>query len=453
MGERRAPVEGKFFPNLNPATGENIGEIPDSGLMDVVAAVQAANKAAPEWAKKSIEDRAVILEKIAARIEASGFELAELCERETGAPLSVTQETSIADSIAVFRLHAKRLQTKSEMNRGGDGLVLRNRLPGSVSSIILPWSDPVFSLCRKLAPAIAAGGPIICKPSHLSPSAALRIAELSIEAGLPPGVFNVVCGKREDLGVALLEHPGISLVSFTGSTEAGQKVYAKAAEAFKKVQLSLGGRNAVCVFSDVDIESTAQVVADIMFNFHRLMPERGSRLFVQETIYKQFLEALKVASLKLTTGPLPDESARIRFLAACAQAGSEKGKPLFEANEQSKNGFYVPSQAFVDLTLCSTLQQEEVPGPFASIASFKYQHDAVKHANNCPMGYSAYLFMEDQEKVVKVAQKIEASRVYINMRAKRAVDAETYPVKQSGFGGEGPEALLDFFSRPNLIVV
>jgi acyl-CoA reductase-like NAD-dependent aldehyde dehydrogenase len=363
----------------------------------------------------------------------------------------VTQETSIADSVAVFRLHAKRLQKKLEMNRVGDGFALQNRLPGNVSAIILPWSDPVFSLCRKLAPALAVGGPVICKPSHLSPSAALRIAELCIEAGLPPGVFNVVCGKREELGSALLEHPGVTLVSFTGTTEAGQKVYAKAAEGFKKVQLSLGGRNPVCVFNDVDLESTAQVVADIMFNFHRLMPERGSRLFVQETIYKQFLEALKVASLKLTTGPLPDESARIRFLAACSQAGSEKGKALFEPVEPAKKGFHVSPQAFVDLTLCSTLQQEEIPGPFASIASFKYQHDAVKHANNCPMGYSAYLFMKDEEKALKVAQKVEASRVYINTRAKRVIDAETYPVKQSGFGGDGPEALLDFFSKPNFI--
>ena len=432
FAERRAPVEG--------AT---------SGLMDVVAAIQAANKAAPDWAKRTAKERAEILEKIAARIESSSYQLAEMDERETGAPLSVTQSTSITDAAAIFRLHAKWLLSSEQLARVGPGFGTYNHVPGSVSAIVTPIAEPVFSLARKLAPALAVGGPVIVKPSHLAPSSTLRIAEICIEAGLPPGVFNVLQGSREELGEALLSHPGISQVSFTGSTEAGRKVLVQASEGFKKVQASLGGRNAVCVFGDVDIEQAAQTVADVIFNFHRMPSERGSRLFVQETIYKQFLAALKEAASKLTTGPLSSESALRRFTAASAQAGSEKGKLLFE--ETTNNGLQVSPQAFVDLTLCSTLQQEEVPGPFASIASFKYQHDAVKQANNSPLAQAAYIFMKDEAKALKVAQKIEASRVYINTRATRVLEAETYPVKQSGFGGDGPAALRAFFSKPGFI--
>lgn len=417
--------------------------------MDIVAAVKAGNAAAAEWSRRDLVVRADSLEAWAALVERSQGELAVLSSFETGQSYADAYDFDIGRAISSLRQIARLLREAEEDHH--------RRLPGGLSGLITTWSEPVFQLARKLGPAIGGGGPAIIKPSSLASRAILRFIEISQEAGLPNGLINVVCGRGSSVGEALLAHPAIGTVAFTGSSEVGAVVRKLAAEHGKRLHMGLGGRNPVVVFGDLFSDSSAPeknsvaiaTITRLLFDSHHETAWRGSRMFVQEAAYAGFLQALKreVAQYleRSPLGPLPGARLTERFRAAVRQSEAEKGKPLFPAPVAQDE---LAPYASVDLTLCSTLQQEEVMGPFVSISSFKYPLDAVKHANNCPFGQVAYVFGQDHERALKFARKIEAGRVFVNSGPVRDLDVEAAPLKNSGVGGDGPRALLDFFSRP-----
>ena len=486
-GERRLPIGGEYLTRHEPATGEAVTNVPDSDLVDLALSLKAANSAFTLWGALSRSERATLLLKAAEILSAHAPELAALDSRLTGQPLAEANAVTAPAAAEEFRRHAHRLFANpqkapdriTQAPSGGEEVSFSRLHPVGLVGLILPWSAPTFELARKLAPALAAGCCVIIKPTSLAPASALRMAELLHISGFPPGTVNVVCGRGESIGEAMAMHPGISTLSLTGSLQTARLVQASTASApgtlLKKWQMSLGGRNAVLVFGDVNIEKAAVDVAELCFPFHARTADRGSRLFIQESIYKPFLDALaRAVTEKLSVGapedpqtrigPLPSAELMGRFESACEQARAEKGKPLLgRATGRAREGWFVEPEIFYDLTLCSTLQQEEVIGPFVTASSFKYQHDAIKQANASPYGKTSYVFTSELARALKVSVKLEAGTVEVNptrvsttglattapgSAAMRAIGAGN---KNSGLGADGGEELFEFFQKPSRV--
>lgn len=463
-GERRAPISGTYLLRHDPVNGQALFEVPDSDYLDVVQCVQAANQALAKWRDQSVAARVQVLERIATEIENSGDELARLDSQALGLPLKHAREEAIPQAAEVFRYYSRLLRDDQvEGSHSGESGALRviNRLPGGLVGLFLPAAEPLLSAARKIAPALAAGCCVIAKPSKLSPTSALRLAELADTVGLPPGVLNILCGQGLNAGEALAQHPGVPVLSLTGRCETGQKLLQVTSEQFKKWQMSLGGCNSVVVFSDVDLEATIAGITRVCVDFHS--PLRAARLFVQAPIYERFLEAFSNELDKIVIGdpqnpdtalgPLPSHAVKEQFQAALNLAIEEKGKPLGIPLVSDSlagalaGGNFVRPRAFYDFTLCSTLQSQEVCGPLVLVNSFKYQHEALKHVNNSPLGQAAFVYTPSLSKASKVATRIEASEIFVNSGPRRDPRLSLGPIKGSGLGSDGGRELLHYFSR------
>lgn len=464
------PAAQKWFSHLSPSTGDRNCEVPDSEFLDVVRAIQAAHKASAGWAQLSPQERAESLNRLADRFESASEELALIQSTDQGMPVQSSKKESLPKVVETFRSYARLILNETSPSAvSAKSVFYGNRMPIGVVGILTPWSDPLVSLALRVAPALAAGNSVVCKPSEHAPESAQAFAEVVDQAGLPSGVFNLVQGRGESAGRALVQHPGLSTLSFTGQTENGREILRESAEFLKKTQLFLGARNPVLVFGDIDLEKAMPQIVKNCFSFHGQTCQRGSRLFVQENVYKRFLELFEAEAGKMkigdpaseTTqmGPLVSDAHAKKFQSNVSQALAEKGKLLFGGegapsglDPKLQSGFYVRPTAVYDLTLCSTLQQEEVIGPLVTIASFKYQHEAIKQANNSPFGQVAYLYMTDVSKAARVALKLEAGRVFVN--AKSPLDDSRLSfggIKNSGLGRDGAMESIRFFSRETVI--
>ncbi len=469
-GEFKAPLEDSWRELREPATGELITQAPESDLMDLVTAVQASNKAWTSWQKTTPYERAALLRGLAQKMKERATDLAEAQARESGEPIKFTRE-AISRAIAQVEFHAEAsLQATEPGLFAADFSASTSRQPLGVVALLLPWTDPIGALVSRLAPALASGNVIIAKPSSLTPRTLSVFSEIVSSSGLPPGAFNCLHGSGANIGQALIQHPGISTISLIGSTETGRIVQREASDLLKKTHLALSGRNSVLVFQDFDFAK--QMPRLIKSCLLAVQPSclRGSRLFVQESIYDKFLEVLttEVGKLKIgdpldeqtDIGPLVSAKKKERYAAAVAKALGEKGKALFGGSGQPENletrltlGNFVRPTAVFDLTNCSTLQQEEVEGPFLTISSFKYQHDALKHANTSPLGLAAYIYESQGAKAMRVAQKTEASRIFVNSAGAIFDPRLSFgAMKQSGAGRSGALELERFFSKESLIV-
>ncbi len=454
-GAFAAPVEGKYLTHQNPTTEEEFCEVPDSGLLDIVRALQAAHKAAPNWQKLSWQSRRELLLKTAEVLLTHREALAHLESQETGAPLRESR-SDITAAAEIFRYFSQNQPLQNSTFH--ETLRFSTTHPLGVVAVITPYCEPLTQIARKLAAALLIGNCVIVKPSETASATAFAFAELLQSIDWPSGVIGFVFGAGERAGEALLQHPSITAVSLTGRTLTGQKAIAQTQEQIKRLQLSLGARNPVLVFNDAEIEKIAPLIAKDCMRIHGSICLRGSRLFVQEQVYQPFLELLKKSLETLQIGdplneatdigPLATRDMRNSYLQILQQTLGEKGKMLLQAPVLPARGFFVAPTLTYDLTLCSTLQQDEVFGPYISAASFKYQNDAIKHANNSPLARAAYLWTSSLSKAQKVAAKIEASSVYVNCTAVQAEPGDTvYSMKNSGLGGEGAQASLEFFSR------
>jgi 5-carboxymethyl-2-hydroxymuconic-semialdehyde dehydrogenase len=359
---------------------------------------------------------------------------------------------SVPSAVASFRYFAQALHEEKT-----------NRLPLGLVAMICSWSDPFGMIAPRLAAAIAGGNAVILKPSRHAPQSAQLWVEILAESGLPAGVFSLVQGRGDSVGATLVQHPGIGTLSFVGRGETARGILRESAEFMKRTQFSLSARNSVLVFSGVDLSRTAKQVAEICVSHHPAVCMRGSRVFIQESCYKEFIELLKVEleALKIgnpldsTTqvGPLPTAHLQTAYKNAITLAISEKGKLLTGGADQAQaRGYFVRPTAIYDFTLCSTLQQEEIIGPLLTVASFKYQHDAIKQANNNPFGRAAYLFHPDPEKAMRIAAQIEASEVKVGFPNDAHSPQMSYGnIKASGLGREGGLEFLNFFSKQTVI--
>ena len=465
-GEFQQPSTAKWQTHLNPWTGQPTGEWADSGLLDVVRAIQAGNQAWTTWQKVEASQRAVILEAISDELAKRASELAEIQSRDEGSPVASALSTSIPRAVSIFKAYARNIASETQVSAVSDkSISFTNRLPHGLVAILTPFADPFVQLALKVAPALAAGNVIVCKPSEHSPECAQAFCEVLVAAGVPKGVFNLVQGRGGEIGPVIASHPGLQVISFTGQTETARTVQRDAAEMLKRTHFSLSGRNPVIVFGGVDLKKMMPSIVAHTMHFQGSTCLRGSRLFVQESIYKEFLELYQAEVEKLdpaTLGPLNNEGLRAKFISACALASTEKGRSLVGGAEKPENlpaefseGVFVRPTAFADLTLCSTLQQEEIIGPFVTISSFKYQHDAIKQANTGPLGLAAWVYEAQGAKAMRVAQKLEFGRVFLNSPGPSKIQLEERlpysSLKTSGLGREDMTGHLEFFSKPILI--
>lgn len=470
-GKWVSPVEGKSLKNFNPSTGKVYSHLPSSGLLDVVNAIRAAHSAFDKWSTVKVAERARYINAIADRIEARSEEFALAESRDQGKPLSLARSLDVPRAIQNFRFFAGAILHRREMATEMDGEALNYvlRQPVGVAGLITPWNLPLYLLTWKLAPALACGNTVVCKPSELTPVTAHLLTEVLEEVGLPGGVCNMVYGVGSEAGRALVSHPGVPLISFTGGTETGRKIIEDSAPHFKKLSLELGGKNASIVLSDADLKKAVSGTVRSAFLNQGEICLCGSRVLVQESIYKEFLSAFvsEVKGLivgdplneKTFMGPLISKAHLEKVKAKIAQAKSEDGR--IETGDQFpeglsqefQDGYFLNPTVISDLTYCSPLHQEEIFGPVVTLTSFKYPAEAVKWANTTPYGLSASVWTQDVSKAHKIAAQLKVGTVWINTWLKRDLRMPFGGTKASGIGREGGEYSLDFFTETKTVCV
>ncbi|HUF17201.1 MAG TPA: aldehyde dehydrogenase, partial [Thermoanaerobaculia bacterium] len=375
------PSSGKYIPDINPATGAVIADIPDSGVDDVNAAVEAAGKAFPEWSRTSDEQRSKVLLRLAELIEKNSEELAQLESRDSGKPISLARTLDIPRAAHNLRFFATAIlhQSSESHSMGQRGLNYTLRQPIGVAGLISPWNLPLYLLTWKIAPAIAAGNTCVAKPSELTPLTANRLAELSFEAGIPAGVINIVHGYGGSAGAAITAHPKVPMISFTGGTATGEIVARTAAPLFKKLSLELGGKNPNIIFADADLDDALKTSIRSSFWNQGEICLCGSRIYVERPVYDAFLEQFVEKTKALRIGDPSDDSTDIGALISEAhrkkvsgffQLAVDEGGQILTGGkaperlaDHLRNGFFLEPTVITGLDSGCRTMQEEIFGP------------------------------------------------------------------------------------------
>jgi aldehyde dehydrogenase (NAD+) len=450
-GEMVDPTDGSRFKTVNPATEEVLSEVVAAGPRDVDRAVAAARTAYEStWSQLPGRDRGKYLFRLARLVQERARELAVLETIDNGKPIRESRDVDLPLVAAHFFYHAG---WADKLGHAGVGPAPR---PLGVAAQVIPWNFPLLMLAWKIAPALAAGNTVVLKPAETTPLTALAFADICRQADLPPGVVNIVTGAG-DTGRALVEHPGVDKVAFTGSTDVGRQIARSVAGTRKKLTLELGGKAANVVFDDAPLDQAVEgIVNGIFFNQGHVCCA-GSRLLVQESIAEDLLERLRrrLATLRLGD-PLdkntdigainsPEQLDRIRDLAEAGEAeGAERWSPACELPER---GWWFPPTVFTGVTQAHRIAREEIFGPVLSVLTFRTPAEAVEKANNTPYGLSAGVWTEKGSRILWMAQKLRAGVVWANTFNRFDPTSPFGGYKESGYGREGGrhglEAYLD----------
>ena len=470
-GEFRPPCSGRYLPDVDPATGEVIAEIAESGAEDVDAAVEAASRAFEGWRKTPAEERSRLLIRVAELIEESFDELARLESEDNGKPIALAKRMDVPRAVLNFRFFATAILHAETRAHVTDDRALNYTLrsPLGVAGLISPWNLPLYLLTWKIAPAIAAGNCCVAKPSELTPLTANRLAELVAEAGVPPGVVNVVHGYGASAGRALTSHPNVPLISFTGGTKTGADVMAQAGPLFKKVSLELGGKNPNVVFADADLEQAVATSIQSSFANQGEICLCGSRLFVERPIYDEFLDRFLAATKKLRIGDPQDPStdvgalvseAHLRkvegYVALAREEGGEiltGGKRPATLPERVRGGWFLEPTVVAGLDCSTRVLQEEIFGPVVTVTPFDTPDEAIAFANSTRYGLSASVWTRDLQKAHRVAAAIESGTVWVNTWLLRDLRVPFGGMKESGVGREGGFDSLEFFTEAKNVCI
>ena len=469
-GEFVNPIKGEFIDNYNPTIGEVYGQIPNSTKEDVELAYKSAEKAFPSWSNTTLDERYRILSKIADLINQNLDKFAEAESKDNGKPLSLAKEIDIPRASSNFQFFANAITQFSSEAHESVGLNAVNftlRQPIGVVGCISPWNLPLYLFTWKIAPAIAAGNCVVAKPSEVTPATAYLLSEITKEAGLPKGVLNIVHGLGGSTGQAIVEHPNIKAISFTGGTTTGAHIARVAAPMFKKLSLELGGKNPNLIFADCDYDKMLETTVRSSFANQGQICLCGSRIFVEEKIYEQFKKDFVQKVSELKVGNPSEKSTDIGALVSKQHlekvksyidiAEQEGGKILFGGDrvtvKNSENGYYLqPTIIEVESNQCK-LNQEEIFGPVVTIMSFKTDDEVLQLANDVKYGLSATVWTNNLNRTMQLSKQLHTGIVWVNTWLMRDLRTPFGGQKASGVGREGGFEALRFFTEPKNICI
>ena len=459
-------IDGETLTNLNPATGQTIGTIARSKDSDIEEAVKAAASAQEAWSSLDMLERAMWLDRLADGLEARKEELAHRESRDTGKPLALARRVDAQRSIDIFRFFADFARTQEpEVFEMRDATNFVHRNPVGTVGLITPWNLPLYLLSWKVAPALLMGNTVVAKPSELTPLTANLMCEVASEIGLPTGVLNVVHGYGPEVGQAILDHPSIRAISFTGGTATGRHVAASAAPMFKKLSLELGGKNATIILDDADLDVAVNGALRAGFTNGGQDCLCGSRILVHASIAEKFTSKFIQLVDEMICGSPEDESTQIGALISqehmekvesYIRLGIEEGGNVLSGGTREMTGQVGPSPegAFLRPTVIDGLQHtsrtatEEIFGPVVTIHRFESDEEAIEIANSTEYGLAGSIWSNDTDRAHKIAQKIQTGIVWVNTWLHRDLRTPFGGVKNSGLGREGGAWRLGFFSEP-----
>jgi len=466
-GQWVSSASGKTFPVYDPSTEEIIAHVAASESADVERAVKAARAAfdSGPWPKTTAQDRGRVLFKLAEKVRQNSAILSEIECRNTGKPI-VEAEYDIADVATCFEYYGG-LANKvmgNVMPVPANALSFTMREPVGVAGQIIPWNYPLMMAAWKLGPAIAAGCTCILKPAEQTPLTALEFANWFEEVGLPPGVVNIINGFGETCGAALVAHPGVDKIAFTGSAAVGKIIVKSAADTLKRVTLELGGKSPNVFFADADWEAAVDGALFGVFINQGEVCSAGSRILVEKKIYSRFVEAMTEKAKRIKLGPPLERETKMGPLVSKEQydrvssyldLGKKEAKVAIGGGrpKQFGKGFYVEPTIFYDVENSARIAREEIFGPVASVIPFEDEGGAIRIANDTPYGLAAAVWTRDIFKAFRVVKSLRAGIVWVNHMQPTYVEAPWGGYKQSGFGRElGPWGLDEYLETKQVYV-
>ncbi len=469
-GEFVAPWEGQYLDNVNPATGAVYGSLPASTDHDVALAVEAARIAFPEWSATSPETRFTLMNRIAEAIDRNHDFLALAESNDNGKPLWLAKQVDIPRASANFRFFATAaMQFASESHaQAHTGINYTLRQPIGVVGCISPWNLPLYLFTWKIAPALAAGNCVVAKPSEMTPVTAYMLAHLCQEAGLPKGVLNILHGTGPDCGEAIVNHPGVKAISFTGSTRAGERIASLAAPRFKKLSLELGGKNPNLIFADCDWDKMLFHTIRSSFGNQGQICLCGSRILIEESVYERFKQDFLARVSRLTVGdPMLDTSkqgavvSRAHFdkVMGCIDRAVKEGGRILAGGHavhpegRCAEGYFIAPTVIEGLGPHCITNHEEIFGPVVTLQSFRTEEEALELANASAYGLACSIWTGQLSRAHRLAARMESGIVWINCWLERDLRTPFGGMKDSGIGREGGWEALRFFTEPKNVCI
>ena len=463
-------ISGEYLDNVNPATAKVYSYIPDSDQQDVERAVEAAERAFPEWSTAPVRTRFRILMRIADILEQNLDTFARAESIDSGKPLSMSKSVDIPRAQANFRFFSTAiLHFSSESHQvPGESINFTLRQPIGVVGCISPWNLPLYLFTWKIAPALATGNCVVAKPSELTPMTAYMLAQACMEAGLPKGVLNIVHGLGPKAGEAIVTNPKVKAISFTGGTNTGKRIAAVAAPEFKKLSLELGGKNPNIIFADCNFDQMMVDTLRSSFSNNGQICLCGSRIYIERPIYERFKEEfvkrtqfLKIGdpfSTVTDLGAVVSKQHMEKVLNYISLAEVEGGTVLcggkrIEMQGEYEEGYFIRPAVIEGLPISCRTNQEEIFGPVVTIAPFDTEEEAIALANGTQYGLSATVWTQDLSRANRVAERLQSGIVWVNCWMVRDLRTPFGGVKQSGVGREGGLDALRFFTEPKNVCI
>ncbi|MEB3101716.1 5-carboxymethyl-2-hydroxymuconate semialdehyde dehydrogenase [Ferviditalea candida] len=467
-GQFTEGISGHVFPNLNPFNNEPINEIAEGFAEDIDLAVQSARKAFDEgpWRKMALKERLTYILRIADLIDKYGDEISYMESLDTGLPVAQTKKQA-ARAAENFRFYAEMVKSRmvgEAYQVDGSFINYTIHKPVGVAGLITPWNAPFMLETWKVAPTLATGNTCVLKPAEWAPLTANKLAEIIHEAGLPEGVFNVVHGFGETAGAALVAHPGVQLISFTGETTTGSEIIRNGAATLKRFSMELGGKSPAIVFDDADLDTALDAVVWQIFSFNGERCTANSRLLVHESIHDEMIARLKERLGNIRLGDPMDESTEVgplihrnhwenvtRYIEIARKEGAEVIST--EIPEKFKSGNYVAPTVIYQANNQMTVAQEEIFGPVLTVIPFKTEEEVLRMANDVKYGLAAYVWTNDIKRGHRLAQAVDSGMVWVNSQNVRDLRVPFGGSKSSGIGREGGHYSFEFYTETQVIHV
>lgn len=464
------PKNGQYIDNYEPATGQVYALIPDSDEEDVLEAVSAAEMAFPIWSSMSIEERSKILVRLSEGIERNMDDFVQAESRDNGKPLSLAAHVDIPRAVSNFHFFATAIThfASESHHMEGVGVNFTTRKPIGIVGCISPWNLPLYLFSWKIAPALAVGNCVIAKPSEITPYTAYLLGKIAQEAGMPAGVLNILHGTGPKVGDAIVKHPKIKAISFTGGTKTGEYIARTAGPMFKKLSLELGGKNPNIIFADCDFDDMLSTTIRSSFANQGQICLCGSRIFVERPIYDKFKEAFvaKVSKSKVSfpsdpeakLGAIVSESHMEKILSYIELAKEEGGTILTGGKRvhlaaPHDQGYYIEPTIIEGLTYDCRTNQEEIFGPVVTITPFDTEDEALMMANSTMYGLAGTIWTSNLNRAHRVADQLQSGIVWVNAWLVRDLRTPFGGVKASGVGREGGWEALRFFTEAKNIFI